>query len=114
MIAHALCSPAILQQVRYRSVEGQQLEVGCDVNDTIHVNGVHVSETDVVTENGIVHVIDELLLPDSVTTVAKQLVEMDLGQFQEYAQQAGLSGILRGDYGGNYTFFVPNAEAFSS
>ena len=95
-------------------MEGEPLTLGCDVNDTFHVNDIAVSESNIVTENGIIHVIDELLVPASVASVADKLVELDLGQFQEYAQQAGLSGVLRGDLGANFTFFVPNAEAFRS
>ena len=112
MIGHNLCSPAILEEVNYLSKEGQHLTLSCDVNDRFLVNGVPVRDVDTVSDNGVIHVLDTLLVPDSVKAVADLLLEMDLGQFQEYAQQAGLGDILSGERPGNFTFFVPNADAF--
>lgn len=40
------------------------------------------------------------------------LNDLDLHQFIEYAQSAGLSPILRGEVEGNYTIFVPSRDAF--
>ena len=112
VIEHNLCSPAILGNFTYRSLEGQPLTLTCDVNDRFLVNGHVAVDRDVVSANGVIHAIDTLLLPDSVKTVTQILQLLDLGQFEEYAQQAGLGSILSGRTAGNYTFFVPNAEAF--
>ena len=88
------------------------MNVTCDINDRFLVNDVPVSDTDMLANNGVIHVIDELLIPDSVKTVEDLLLDMDLGRFQEYAQQAGLGDVLSGERDGDYTFFVPNQEAF--
>ena len=48
----------------------------------------------------------------SVKTLEEILVDLDMLEFLEYAQQAGAADILRGRAQGNYTIFAPNADAF--
>ena len=88
------------------------MNITCHINDTISVNGIPVTQPDIVTPNGVVHVIDELLIPDSVKSLGDIIAELDMGKFTEYAQQAGLQEILSGEAPGNYTVFVPSPEAF--
>lgn len=76
------------------------------------MNDVLVTESDIIAFNGVIHVIDELLIPDSVKSIGDIIEELDMGQFIEFAQQAGMQDILNGDAPGNYTIFVPRPEAF--
>lgn len=49
----------------YETLEGNTVEVGCD-GDSLTVNGVKmVKRKDIVTVNGVIHLIDEVLIPDS-------------------------------------------------
>lgn len=49
----------------YETVEGSNIEIGCD-GDSLTVNGVKmVLKKDIVTSNGVIHLIDEVLLPNS-------------------------------------------------
>lgn len=109
---NVICSPSVIRPTRVRSREGQMLNLTCDVNDQIRVNDVPIVEGDIVAFNGVIHVIEELLIPDSVKSLGDIIDEMNMGKFIEYAQQAGLQGVLSGKTPGNYTVFVPSAEAF--
>lgn len=59
------CSEAILAGSSYVTMEGNTIEIGCD-GDSLTVNGVKmVLKKDIVTTNGVIHLIDKVLMPDS-------------------------------------------------
>lgn len=59
------CSEAIMVGSAYETEEGSSIEIGCD-GDSLTVNGIKmVLKKDIVTTNGVIHLIDEILIPDS-------------------------------------------------
>lgn len=49
----------------YETLEGSTVEVGCD-GESLTVNGVKmVNRKDIVTSNGVIHLIDHVLIPNS-------------------------------------------------
>uniref|UniRef100_A0A8B9MHQ6 Periostin n=1 Tax=Accipiter nisus TaxID=211598 RepID=A0A8B9MHQ6_9AVES len=63
------CSEAITGGAAYETLEGDTVEVGCD-GESLTVNGVKmVKRKDIVTSNGVIHLIDEVLIPDSDDTL---------------------------------------------
>ena len=67
LLPQSYCSAAILGPVRQRSLHGKKVNLTCDVNDSLRVNGVPVTASDIVGINGVVHVIDKLLIPPEGT-----------------------------------------------
>lgn len=62
------CSEAIMAGTVYETEKGANIEIGCD-GDSLTVNGIKmVLKKDIVTTNGVIHVIDQVLVPDSGTT----------------------------------------------
>uniref|UniRef100_A0A8B9DHT9 Periostin n=1 Tax=Anser cygnoides TaxID=8845 RepID=A0A8B9DHT9_ANSCY len=104
------CSEAIMGGAVYETLEGNTLEVGCD-GETLTVNGVKmVKRKDIVTSNGVIHLIDKVLIPDS----AKQVIELGGAQqttFTDLVAQLGLASSLRPE--GQYTLLAPLNGAFS-
>ncbi|XP_010130230.1 PREDICTED: periostin isoform X2 [Buceros rhinoceros silvestris] len=104
------CSEAIMGGAVYETLEGNTVEVGCD-GDSLTVNGVKmVKRKDIVTVNGVIHLIDEVLIPDS----AKQVFELGGAQqttFTDLVAQLGLRSSLRPE--GRYTLLAPLNGAFS-
>uniref|UniRef100_A0A8C0EXQ9 Periostin n=1 Tax=Bubo bubo TaxID=30461 RepID=A0A8C0EXQ9_BUBBB len=104
------CSEAITGGAVYETLEGNTVEVGCD-GDSLTVNGVKmVKRKDIVTSNGVIHLIDEVLIPDS----AKQVIELGGAQqttFTDLVAQLGLASSLRPE--GQYTLLAPLNGAFS-
>jgi uncharacterized surface protein with fasciclin (FAS1) repeats len=67
-----------------------------------------------VADNGVVHVIDAVLLPTDMTTVYDIVVNSDIHNTLEIAiNTAGLDAALSGD-AGNVTLFAPTDEAFDN
>lgn len=49
----------------YETLEGSAIVIGCD-GDSLTINGIKmVLKKDIVTSNGVIHLIDQVLLPDS-------------------------------------------------
>jgi len=91
------------------SVNGKKLALKADKTG-VTVNGAKVVKTDVTASNGVIHVIDTVVLPPEniVATAAKA------GKFQTLltaATAAGLADTLAN--GGPFTVFAPTDEAFA-
>jgi len=68
-----------------------------------------------MASNGVIHVIDRVLIPDSVKTVGQILDQLGLWTFLEYARDAGMEDILEARRGTEQlTIFAPNDMAFAS
>ena len=65
IVPQTICSAAILNPTNLTSKEGQKLRFDCNETDHILVNGIVTSQTDILGSNGVIHVIDDILLPDS-------------------------------------------------
>ncbi|EHH28960.1 Periostin [Macaca mulatta] len=104
------CSESIMGGAVFETLEGNTIEIGCD-GDSITVNGIKmVNKKDIVTNNGVIHLIDQVLIPDS----AKQVTELAGKQqttFTDLVAQLGLASALRPD--GEYTLLAPVNNAFS-
>ncbi|XP_042270310.1 periostin, osteoblast specific factor b isoform X3 [Thunnus thynnus] len=104
------CSEAIMAGSSYETLEGNNIEIGCD-GDSLTVNGIKmVLKKDIVTTNGVIHLIDQVLMPDS----AKQVMEL-LGSsqstFADLVSELGLSATMRPD--AEYTLLAPVNAAFN-
>ncbi|KAM5181782.1 periostin isoform 2-T2 [Mantella aurantiaca] len=106
----AQCSEAIMGGAVFDTLEGSPLQIGCD-GDSLTVNGKKlVSRKDIVTSNGVIHLIDEVLIPDS----AKQVMELAGSQqttFTDLMAQMGLAASLKPE--SEYTLLAPLNDAFS-
>ena len=90
------------------TAEGRVVRVTLDAG--ARVNGVNIAQTDIEASNGVIHVVDRVLLPvqDNVDTAVS-------GKFTTLVaavQAAGLEATLRND--GPFTIFAPSDAAFAS
>jgi len=79
----------------------------------VFVNDIKVSVVDIQTDNGVVHVIDAVILPPAPNTVLDIVVNSpDHTQLESLVIAAGLDGALAGD--GPFTVFAPTDAAFAA
>ncbi|CDQ98388.1 unnamed protein product, partial [Oncorhynchus mykiss] len=94
----------------YETVEGSTIEIGCD-GDSLTVNGIKmVLKKDIVTSNGVIHLIDKVLIPDSAKEVM-ELVGESQSTFSDMVSELGLSAAMKPET--EYTLLAPLNPAFS-
>lgn len=94
-----------------KTLNGQRIDIAAD-DQGVRIDGANVSATDIHCSNGIIHVIDSVILPES-----KNIPEIatDAGTFSTLlaaAQAAGLVDALSGE--GPLTVFAPTDDAFGA
>jgi len=92
---------------------------GSDVTITINANGVFVNDAqvivaDIIADNGVVHVIDAVLLPPAQTSSVLDIIvnSPDHTTLEAAVIAAGLDGTLDGP--GPFTVFAPTDAAFAA
>ncbi|KAK1800393.1 hypothetical protein P4O66_005630, partial [Electrophorus voltai] len=110
LLSSVQCSEAILAGSRYETLEGSSIEIGCD-GDSLTVNGIKmVLKKDIVTSNGVIHLIDQVLMPDSVKQVT-ELVGESQSTFGHQVTKLGLAAAM--GPGAQYTLLAPLNTVFT-
>jgi transforming growth factor-beta-induced protein len=96
--------------------EGQNVETveGSKVSVSLHpvtINNALVIKKDILASNGVIHVIDSVLLPPNIGSIA-DIIKSDatFSTLASLVDKAGLTSTLEGD--GPYTLFAPTNQAF--
>ncbi|XP_068173301.1 periostin, osteoblast specific factor b isoform X2 [Antennarius striatus] len=104
------CAEAIMAGSSYETLEGNNIEIGCD-GESLTVNGIKmVKKKDIVTTNGVIHLIDQVLMPDS----AKQVMELLGGSQSNFGDMVALLGLksaMRPE--AEYTLLAPQNTVFT-
>ena len=82
---------------------------------SVFVNGAKVVAPDVAASNGIIHVIDTVLLPPAAAAPAQNIVKTAIaaGQFKTLAALLQKAGLLKTLQSGSWTVFAPTDAAFA-
>jgi uncharacterized surface protein with fasciclin (FAS1) repeats len=95
------------------TLQGESLSVS--VGGTVQINNATVTFADIATDNGIVHVIDAVLLPEAIlTATVYDIIENNaqLNTLEAAINAAGLAETLSG--AGPFTVFAPTDAAFEN
>ncbi|XP_077466556.1 transforming growth factor-beta-induced protein ig-h3 isoform X1 [Stigmatopora argus] len=104
------CAESIVSGTPMETLQGTVLEVGCD-KDRLTINGkAVVGKKDLLATNGVVHYIDQLLIPDSAKTLLELAESSDVTTAVRVFAEAGLAGRLKGSEA--LTALVPLDDAF--
>uniref|UniRef100_A0A665VLM3 Periostin, osteoblast specific factor a n=1 Tax=Echeneis naucrates TaxID=173247 RepID=A0A665VLM3_ECHNA len=105
------CSEAIMAGSVYETAEGSTIEIGCD-GDSVTVNGIKmVLKKDIVATNGVIHLIDQVLIPDSAKEVT-ELMGTSQSTFSDMVSELGLAAAMGPKT--EYTLLAPLNTAFTS
>ena len=122
VVPGAVMSSDLMKYTNAKTLHGNKLSL------TLRVNNARVTTADVKARNGVIHVIDRVILPDNAKPITghanseapkrleKDIVEtaVDAGQFKTLVaaiQAAGLADALSGE--GPFTVFAPTDAAFA-
>ncbi len=92
------------------TLNGDKLYVSID-NSEVRINGTLVTSADLDVSNGVIHVLDNVLLPDAFSNVVNNLQKRpDFSTLVSAVVSADLASALSGD--GPFTVFAPSNAAF--
>ena len=84
------------------------------LTEKVMVNNANVIKTDIMCSNGVIHVIDNVILPPEAPSADIVDTAVEAGSFKTLVaavQAAGLVDTLKGE--GPFTVFAPTDEAFA-
>jgi uncharacterized surface protein with fasciclin (FAS1) repeats len=92
------------------TVQGQKIDIAVK-NGKVSVDGAQIVKTDILTSNGVIHVIDNVILPADKDIVDTAVRAGSFGTLVAAVQAAGLVDALKGE--GPLTVFAPTDAAFA-
>jgi transforming growth factor-beta-induced protein len=92
------------------TVQGQQVDIAVN-NGTVTVDNAKVLKTDISCSNGVIHVIDQVILPADSDIVDSAVAAGSFKTLAAALTAAGLVETLKGE--GPFTVFAPSDEAFA-
>ncbi|XP_017345332.1 periostin isoform X1 [Ictalurus punctatus] len=111
LLSSVQCSETIMAGTAYETLEGSVIEIGCN-GDSLTINGMKmVLKKDIITSNGVIHLIDQVLMPDS----AKQVIELvgdSQRMFGDMVSEMGLSAAMTPET--EYTLLAPLNGVFTN
>lgn len=98
--------------LQFSNLAGKNLTVSI-TDDGAFINGAKVSVADIFTSNGVVHVIDAVIVPPAATTVLDVIANSPVHTtLASLVGTAGLGDALSG--AGPFTVFAPTDDAFAA
>ena len=92
------------------TVNGQRIDLVAK-DGKVTVDGANVTTADVAASNGVIHVIDSVILPSDKNIVETAVAAGSFKTLATLIEKAGLAGALSG--AGPFTVFAPTDEAFA-
>jgi transforming growth factor-beta-induced protein len=109
MLPNVICSGIIDSKAKTVNSLNKYVVLERDEQDVVSIEGVKLIMTDIVASNGVIHVIDEVIVPESSRSVPEALEESHMTTLMELFDIAGLSENLNALT--NVTVFAPSEKA---
>ncbi|ESP02703.1 hypothetical protein LOTGIDRAFT_237846 [Lottia gigantea] len=103
------CSDSVIIALGLKTLDGTRLLFRCKRSGK-YIGNAKLEQMDIVGRNGVIHAIDNVLIPDSVKTVVDMADDLDINDLVNYARNANLTGSLTD--GEDYTLLAPTDKAF--
>uniref|UniRef100_A0A3Q1EJH7 Transforming growth factor-beta-induced protein ig-h3 n=1 Tax=Acanthochromis polyacanthus TaxID=80966 RepID=A0A3Q1EJH7_9TELE len=104
------CAESIVSGTPMETLQGTVLEVGCDGNQMTLNGKAIITKKDQLGTNGVIHYINELLIPDSAKTLLELAEGSSVAMATKLFVEAGLTSHLTGSEA--LTMLAPLDEAF--
>ena len=111
VVAGAVPAEDVVELDFAATLNGQRVDIVTS-REGVSIDGAKVTTTDIRCTNGIIHVIDAVILPNTEDLVATAIGAEAFPTLVAAVQAAGLVEALQGD--GPFTVFAPTEEAFAA
>ena len=119
VVGDSVASSSLMDSMVVATLLGEDVLITIDTAGMVFVNNAQVISADIPASNGIVHVIDAVLIPpmDTVFTIDSSVVDIVVGSadhtiLETAVIEAGLVETLSGE--GPFTIFAPTDSAFAA
>ena len=109
LLPNVICSGIVDSKAKTVNSLNKYVVLEKDEQDVISIEGVKLIMTDIVASNGVVHVVDDVIVPESSRSVPEALEESHMTTLKELFDIAGLSENLNALT--NVTVFAPSERA---
>lgn len=110
VVSGAVKAADVVKLTGAKTVQGQQVDIKV-ADGKVMVDGANVVKTDIETSNGVIHVIDSVILPNDKDIVDTAVGAGSFKTLVAAVKAAGLVETLKGK--GPFTVFAPTDEAFA-
>lgn len=110
VVAGKVAAADVVKLNSAKTVEGSNVKIKT-TNGKVMINSSNVVKADIMTSNGVIHVIDSVLMPPSPDIVDTAVSAGIFKTLVAAVQAGGLVDTLKGD--GPFTVFAPTDEAFA-
>lgn len=110
VVSGSVPASAVVNLTQAQTVQGSPVVIS--TSDGVMVNDASVTQADVTASNGIIHVIDTVILPPAADIVDLAVANGNFETLAAALTAAGLIETLQGD--GPFTVFAPTDEAFAA
>ena len=111
VVPDRLAAEQVVKVSQAETLNGQRIDVLVEEGGVL-VDGAKVTQTDIACTNGIIHVIDTVLMPSDQDIIAMAVEDGRFKTLSAALEAAGLVTALQGD--GPFTVFAPTDEAFAA
>jgi uncharacterized surface protein with fasciclin (FAS1) repeats len=114
VVAGSVPAADVVKLTSAKTVNGASVAIKVD-GGSVFVNGAKVVSPDVKASNGIIHVIDTVLLPPAAAAPAQNIVKTAVaaGQFKTLTSLLQKAGLVKTLQSGKWTVFAPTDAAFA-
>ncbi|XP_064605989.1 LOW QUALITY PROTEIN: periostin-like [Liolophura sinensis] len=112
LLPRVICSAVIDERVRTANMLDKYMGLTRDDNDKIFAEGVQVTGTDLMATNGVLHLVDEVIIPDDALSILEVAEKNGAKKVVEFIQRAKIADKLNNLE--NLTMFAPNDKAFDN
>jgi len=109
ILPEIVCSGVIMGRVQVTNSMGDKLNLRRADDGSIFVNEIKLVLKDMVATNGVIHVIDSIIVPKSSKTVEEEVKARNSKEFAELIQESKLWEKLNGLE--NFTLLLPSRQA---
>lgn len=112
LLPNVVCSSVIQGDAQTPNILNKHTKLIRDENDKLYVDGAQIVTSDVMATNGVLHIIDDVLIPDEALSLLQLAEKNDLVEFGKLVDLAGLKKELTKTE--NVTVFVPSNDAIKA
>lgn len=111
IVEHTICSKAIIGNATTHNIDGDVLNLERTSEDVLRFEDKsRITDPDIMASNGVIHLIDSIVIPESAQHINQALKSHNFTKFQQLVEEAGLGDAL--DSLVNSTVFAPSDDAF--